>query len=99
MPVRARERGASALKLTGGSGGTPGRVRDALAKARQQGGKIKKNEPEDRPKQTLLRSPSRTMYGSPRRGINRGAALSLSHKGIPSRKFADKVARVSGGWS
>jgi hypothetical protein len=61
-------------------------LREADKKARQQVGKIKKNEPEDRPKQTLLRSPSGKMDGSPPRGINRSAALSLSHKGKKRRK-------------
>jgi hypothetical protein len=61
-------------------------LREADKKARQQVGKIKKNEPEDRPKRTLLQSASGKMDGSPPRGINRGAALSLSHKGKKRRK-------------
>jgi hypothetical protein len=61
-------------------------LREADKKARQQVGRIKKNEPDDRPKQTALQSPSGKMDGSPLRGIDRGSALSLSHKGKKRRK-------------
>ena len=61
-------------------------LREADKSARRQVGKIKKNEPDDRPKRTLLQSPSGKMDGSPPIGINRSAALALSHKGKKRRK-------------
>ena len=61
-------------------------LREADRKARSLVGKLKKNEPEDRPQRSLLQSPSGKMDGSPPRGINRGAALALSHKGKKRRK-------------
>lgn len=55
-------------------------LREADKKARKRVGKLKKKEPEDRPQRSLLQSPSGKMGGSPPRGINRAAALTLSHK-------------------
>jgi hypothetical protein len=62
-------------------------LREADKKARKLlGSRLKKNEPDDRPKRSLLQSPSGKMNGSPPRGIDRFAALSLSHKGKKRRK-------------
>jgi hypothetical protein len=62
-------------------------LREADKKARQRVGKLKKREPDDRPQRSLLQSPSGKMDGSPPRGVDRAAALTLSHKGKKRRRW------------